>query len=286
MTISGAYFDRQIEVFIGNELVSNFITDLRVNFDITKTNSAVSNHGTVSIYNLSDKTRGNVVPLNTNISISAGYKSLNGPQQIFQGQVLRVNTVYQFPDVITKIDAGDGITASAQSRQAISFASQVSAIEVLNACANALNIPIQEIPKDVDDQYQQGFAHTGSVKKALDTVTKRLNLQWSVQDGKLQIIKQDGVSEQPPAQVQNVTGLLESIQSVGDMTNLLIAQAQEFSPRYMFKCLINPQLIPGGSVQLNQGGINGVFKIIQVQHQGDNFDGDFVSICQVSTTGF
>lgn len=274
-------YDRVINVVYGDTQVSNLVTDLRVNFDILKTNTNISNRSTISIYNLNESNRASIHELNTQIIVSAGYANATGPKIIFMGDVLRVNHANQFPDIITKIESGDGILELRQARAPISFATEIDAFSVLQQAAKLLGLPIQEMPTAVSGSYKNGFQHTGSVKLAIDTICKRFNLDWSIQNGKLQVISKSGVSQQAPIIIDSSNGLLEKIEKVGDIQEYLIADISHESPTYKFKCLLNADITPGCSVTINDGIISGTYKVRSVQHQGDNFEGDFISICQV-----
>jgi len=280
-----ALFDRVIEVFIGNESIKNDITDLRVSFDILKTNTNIANRCTVSIYNLNPDNRGKIKELDDQIIVRAGYSEDIGTQLVFSGDILRINHQYPYPDVISKIEAGDGMKQVREKRSGISFKDKTDAMLVLKEIVKKLDIPISEIPQALKGEYSQGYAHTGSVKKALDNICKRFDLDWSVQNGKLQVIEKKGASKAEPVAIQEVTGLLEKVERVGDIQEYLVKNVARESPFLKFKTLLNPMIIPGGRVTLSQAGFPGFYKVMSVQHQGDNYEGDFITTCQVQQIG-
>lgn len=275
-------YGRQIDVLLGGQSISNFIKDLRVNFDVVKTDTNISNQAVISIYNLSPSNRAKIQELNTKIALLAGYEKDQGVKMVFIGDILRINHLYQYPDVITKIEAADGISELRDARAAKSFEEKVDARTVLEWASGELNIPIQDIPGQISGEYKQGFSHTGSIKTALDTICKRFNLDWSIQNGKLQVVKKGTVSKAAAINVSNATGLLEKIEKVGDIQEFFARNIAAESPIYKFKCLLNADIIPGCAINISQSNFaGGSFKVRQVQHLGDNFEGDFISVCQV-----
>ena len=278
-------FDRRIEVLIGQGSVKNFTQDLRVQFDILKSNNQVANSASISIYNLSETNRNQIKELDDQVLVKAGYAQDAGPKLLYIGNILRVNHTYSYPDVITKIEAGDGIKATREARGVFSFEEKTKASTVLNEVAAKLGIDIQEIPAALSGEYLQGFSYVGSIKEALTKVCDRLDLEWSVQNNKLQIIEKDSSSKAPVVRVTQVQGLLQKIERVGDIKKVLVKNAKQESPIYKFKSLLIPDIIPGGLVTFEGNQYSGTYKVEKVQHQGDNFEGDFISTCEVKPVG-
>jgi len=268
-------FDRIINVQVGGKLFPN---NLRITFDIVKTNQSVCNSASITIYNLSEDSRNQIRELDDDIVVNAGYREYGGPKLVFTGNILRVNHTYNLPDIMTKIEGGDGIKALREKRQSVSFEEDTSVKDVLGKVASNMGMVIRELPQDIEGQYAQGFSHVGSVKEGLDKVCQRVGAIWSVQDNELQITKDNSASVHAPIKIARVDGLLEKLERLGDARKFLADSDAAINSGYRFRTLLNPDIQPGRKITL---GDQGSFRVERVQHQGDNFENDFISIVEV-----
>lgn len=268
-------FDRVINVQVGEKLFPN---NLRITFDIIKTNESICNQASIVIYNLSENSRNQIKDLDTEITLHAGYSEYTGVKLVFKGNVLRANHTYSLPDIMTKIEAGDGIKALRETRNTVSFEEKTKVKDVLQKVAGDLGLEIREIP-EVEGEYAQGFSFVGSVKDALDKVCERCDASWSIQDNQLQITKDKAASVHAPVKINKIDGLLEKLEPLGDVRQYLLGTDDVIKSGYRFRTLLNPDIQPGRKLTL--GGYPGAFRVERVQHQGDNFEGDFISIVEV-----
>lgn len=269
-------FDRVINLQIGSKVFPN---NLRITFDIVKTNESICNQVSITIYNLSENSRNEIKDLDTEIALYAGYSEYGGPKLVFKGNVLRVNHTYALPDIMTKIEGGDGVKALRETRHSVSFEEKTQVIDVLRKVASDLSLEIRELPTDVTGEYAQGFSHSGSVKDGLDKVCQRIGATWSIQDNQLQITKDASASVHAPVKITKIDGLLEKLEPLGDVRQHLLGSGEAIKSGYKFRALLNPDIQPGRKLTL--GGYPGAFRVERVQHQGDNFEGDFISIVEV-----
>lgn len=269
-------FDRVINVQVGDKFFPN---NLRITFDIVKTNESICNQVSITIYNLSENSRNEIKDLDTEISLYAGYAQYGGPKLVFKGNVLRVNHTYALPEIMTKIEAGDGVKALREARHSVSFEEKTKVKDVLQKVSSNLGLEIRELPKDVEGEYTQGFSHSGSVKDALDKVCQRCEATWSIQDNQLQITKDESASVHAPVKINKIDGLLEKLEPLGDVRQYLLGSGDAIKAGYKFRALLNPDIQPGRKLTL--GGYPGAFRVERVQHQGDNMQGDFISIVEV-----
>lgn len=273
-------FDRVINLQVGSKVFPN---NLRITFDIVKTNQPICNQVSIVIFNLSENSRNEIKDLDTEVTLYAGYAQYGGPKLVFKGNVLRVNHTYALPDIMTKIEAGDGVKALREARHSVSFAEKTKVIDVLEKVSGNLGLEIREIPDDITGEYTQGFAHAGAVKDALDKVCQRCEATWSIQDNQLQITKDSAASVHAPVRINKIDGLLEKLEPLGDVRQYLLGSGDAIKTGYKFRALLNPDIQPGRKITL--GGYSGAFRVERVQHQGDNFEGDFISIVEVKELG-
>lgn len=265
-------FLRQAQVTIGSSGNPKAleIDSLRIGFKIDKTVLPDPNKATIQIYNLKEKSRQKFEDKNSRILLKVGYgKDSKDLKQIFIGDVRRVAHVKQGPDWITEIEAGDGevdFTGSVNEKQFEAgtplkqvFTDVVGELkDVKNNIANGLKFA---------GNLAQGLVTSGSVAKVLDNLTARVGAEWSVQDNELQVLKIGEPKITKAIFLSPETGL------VGSPAKTFIG--------FQITCLLNPDLKPGGLAQILSRDAKGLFRIQSVQHGGDSFSGQWLSVCEL-----
>jgi hypothetical protein len=207
-------FDRRARVTVGNVAISNHLRDdqpgdegkldgLRVGFTIEKDLTRHPNVAEVVIYNLSRATRERLHrEPSTPVVIEAGYAA-TGLVVLFSGEMREAFSRPE-PDGTwaTILRAGDGDTALRQSRKATSLRPGVSAERVASDIFKDLKVGAGNLWTELktqvgsadfsvdklNDAFAKGFSGVGSVAAQLDKVTKSAGLEFSVQDGEVQIL--------------------------------------------------------------------------------------------------
>ena len=267
-----ALFNRAVTVSLASGFSSS---DLFITFNVQKTAKEQSNSCTVTIANLSEQTRNSIKEIDDVLTLSAGYEEDVGAKVIFTGDVVRIKHNINPPDIITEIECGDGIKTLRETRASTSYKDGTPAKNVLNELAKKMGLPIREIPEDIDEQYVQGFSHAGSIRDAINKVTDRLGLEWSVQNEEIQILKKGLASKGSAINISFETGLLEYPEKLDNLRDNL-TETQP-APGVRVKTLLNPDLIPGGKIFIEVGEFPGLYRIDRVSHTGDNRDGEFIS---------
>lgn len=272
-----ALFNRIVSV----SLKSGFSSDeLFISFNVQKTAKEQSNTATVTIANLSANTRNSIKEIDDVLTLSAGYQEDTGAKVIFVGDVVRIKHNINPPDIITEIECGDGVKTLRETRGSVSFKDGTPADNVLKDLTGKLGLPLREIPEGLSDQYVQGFSHAGSVRDAINKVTDRLGLEWSVQNEEIQIIKKNEPSKGSPIDISFATGLLEFPEKLDNLRDNLVDVQPP--PGIRIKTLLNPDYVPGRKVFLKEGEFPGIYRIERVTHSGDNKDGEFISELEAS----
>lgn len=272
MEFSLALFNRVVNV----SLSSGFSSDnLFVSFNVQKTAKEQSNSCTVTIANLSEQTRNSIKEIDDQLTLSAGYEEDTGAKVIFIGDVVRIKHNINPPDIITEIECGDGVKKLRETRGSTSYKDGTPASNVLNDLAKKLGFPIRELPEGISEQYLQGFSHAGSVRDALNRVTDRLGLEWSVQNEEIQVLKKNLASKGSAINISFQTGLLEFPEKLDNLRDNLTETQPP--PGIRVKTLLNPDFVPGRRIFVQEGEFPGFYRINRVTHSGDNRDGEFIS---------
>lgn len=272
-------FDRQIEVVLNLPGVSFSADNVRIDFEIMKSTDVSSNSAKVQVYNLSIISRNQIQELNDLVTIKAGYAQDVGAKLIFTGEMLRVTHENQPPDIVTIIEAGDGISQMREARDSISFAEGTGAKNVLDDLSNKLGLPIRNLPSEIKGQYLHGFSHVGSVRDALDRVTKRENLEWSVQNGELLVLPKRKPLDGEAVLIAPERGMLNLPERLRDLNFNLVDEQKK--PGFKVRSLLNPNIEAGSKVRLQTSIASGEFRVEVVRHVGSNFANDFYTEIEI-----
>lgn len=242
----------------------------RIAFNIELTSEGNANVGTVSIYNLNETSRSFIETDKIRLTLMAGYGPK--PPVIFTGEVDgdRTRSEKSGPDIITTIESGDGRFSLKNVVLNKTFAPGISLERVLEDVRAQMGIPGEF--KDISQEtFNQGLSISGSPKEILDNLTKKQDLEWSIQNGVLEIKRRNGSILEERIDISPETGLV----SIPKKTN----EGVEFAT------LLNPALRPGRPVKIQSKFLKGedFFIVRTVQHQGDNFEGPWTSFVEAAT---
>lgn len=265
--------NRKVKVIAGGYLIEA----LRTTFRVTKRLTKEPNEMELTIYNLNDQQRASMQKLPLAVVLEAGYE--DGTATIFSGDARYVDSGREGADWITKIQAGDGERSYRFSAFSESFKSGTSVAAVFQRAAAALGVDADAatavVNSGVLDQFSQGASFHGRASAAIDSLLKGRGFEWSIQDGKLQVL----ATGKP---LQNAAVLLNANSGlIGVPTHAAPAKPgtkQAFhAPIMKIKSLLQAQLAPGKLMRLESAAVSGNFRIEQVIHSGDTHGGDWFS---------
>jgi len=256
------------------------IKNLRLSFNVKKTGTEEFNDGNVSIYNLSESTRNKIKDLDDVLVIKAGYESLNNEQVIFVGNITQINTLYDSkPDILTIIEARDGVTSIRQLRLSVSYKNGTSAKKVLKDILNKTGLPLKnfEMSSIIDKQYVNGFSFVGMGRVLLNNVCLYLGLDWSIQNDEIKLQRTGMTDETKIVQLSASSGLIGSPERVLNISHK--SKQKNAIKGWKIKSLLMPQIEPGNLifVQSKEIPIGATFKVIEVHHIGDTHGNDWTT---------
>lgn len=261
------YLRKCILDIIGQSGTSS-ISDLRVEFDLTKNLESTPNSGTLKIYNLSDSTRSLLEGKNTKVNIQVGYEETL--ETVFIGDVTKASHERQNVDIITTVDLADGDNAYRNSSFVKGYPKGTKLKNVIDELSKELKVTtgtIQDVPEET---FNFGLSLSGLIKDHLNKLCRPRKLEWSIQNQTLNIIGEDKT-------LKNVNILLSPDSG-------LVGFPAKTDKGVQFESLLQPQLNPGSKVTLESRVVSGTFKLRKVQHVGDNQRGTFLSKCEASST--
>lgn len=261
------------------------VTGLRIKFKVEKSLESAPNKAAVAIYNMNETNRslaesqpiqkkssdGSITLIPGYLLIDAGYgeremKDPNGNaviqktfENVFAGDLSRVLTRFEGSDIITEFEAEDGAKEFKDSKADLSFAPGTNMTDVFAAMTQKMGLKQGEISGITAKSVQNGLTVSGPIRRFLDTATKSMELEWSIQDGALQIIKKNAGLQKEAVHLSPETGLIGSPKKkdVGiEVTSLL-----------------QPKIAPGRLISIESKFIKGnIFRVLKVTHEGDTHD--------------
>ena len=284
-------FDRRVQVDIQkpNSLVALRVEGLRIIFDVTKDAKASSNIARIQIYNLTKETRQTFQELTDQVIIRAGYAD-ESLDEIFHGDLVSISHPKGDGDVVTTIEANDGQKALRDSYSSVSYAENSSLKQVIQDLAKQMGLPVKSVDYlnlIQDQKFLQGFSFSGPTKAALDKVTARAGLEWSVQGNQLQILKRGGVVPRDPSQIPLVTPSQGLIGSPERMQRIKAESPEKKPPGWLIKTVLIGRLEPGGQIGLQCEDVPqaSAFRIESVHHRGDTHGDEFTSLTEALDPG-
>ncbi len=282
-------YDRQAQVEIGKSaaLIALRIEGLRVTFDVQKDLKTSANQARIGVYNLSAATRGRIRELTDTVTLRAGYVD-ESLKEVFHGDIVTVSHVREGADIVTRIVANDGGTAIRGSFASVSYAEGASLKRILTDIVTAMGLPIKYLDSFDDQQFLQGFAFAGRARTALDKVTARAGLEWSIQGGQLKILKRGGTDNPRNIAVPVISpqhGLIGSPERLDRLTD--DPTAEKKPPGWKLKSLLQAAVEPGGKVGFTSAEepTAKAYRVQSIQHKGDTHGDDWTSTIEVLEPG-
>ena len=250
--------------------------DLRVSFNVLRTLRAVPAQAEVTLYNLEPGLRRRLVeaaarkltPAGTQgargrvrVRLLAGYAT-TGVSQIFAGDMREVRVEDQGPDVAVRISAGDGLGSVSTRGAPRTFAAGTPLIDVLKRALQDSGLEAGNALASAQDALRGrtvgsgGLALDGDPVRAIDEVVRAVELEWSIQDGQVQVLA-------PDRALAGVAVLL----SAG--TGLVGTPSEDQRRHVRATALMNPEIAPGRLVRIESRDFSGDYRVQAVRYIGD-----------------
>lgn len=253
MASSQFLFTRQWAVSIGTQgQTGSLYPNLHTTFDIEKTSISTSNKAKIALYNLNKTSRIKFVK-GMFIQLQAGYQGLI--ETLYVGDIVRATSERKKGDIITTFECGDAERQLINAHFDGSYPAGVKVVQIIQDVAKALGVNVGTVIGIQDISYNAGFSASGSCKHILDRVLANMNLEWSIQNGYLQILPKKAHNGEEAIVISKETGMI-GVPSQG-------------TDCYTFDALLNPKLMPGQPVQIISETVNGFFKIRKAHFEGD-----------------
>lgn len=272
-----SHFIRQIHIYIGTDDNLTIFKDLRINIRIRKEATETSAEGTVELYNLSEDRREDLRSRGSHIIVIAGYaESFSSLQRafvenvVFSGDIRRIERFWNGVDHITRLHLGAQIDLQSKNIFVRDYGEGDTPVrQIVMDGIQALNMqsgPLDLIPADA---VETDFSYSGPTRIMLTERLRPLGLRYFVEGRTVRITGELQVDDQTETlRIDNRSGLLEAPEITENGLRI--------------RSLFNNLIVPGATIVLNHPHApSGNYKCVEVEHSGNNWDGDFVSIAEL-----
>lgn len=265
MSFEGKVWDRSWNITLGD--VS--INALACEFEVKKTLLPQPNVATIRIFNLSDATRRKLTqPKKVKARIEAGYQGslsmiyLGDVRAMAPGEVQGANRV-------TELTCADSERLIMGTRLRVPIGPKMDTGDALNTIVKALGVKDGNTAQTVANLrakgravFTRGTVLTGNTARILTDFCRAAGLEWSVQDGAIQLLDIGGAMETHPYKLSASTGLIGSPK----LSNEGFVTAE---------CMMLPGLRPGVRVVIDGEYVKGTFRITQADYTGQTHGNDW-----------
>lgn len=251
------------------------ITDLRIRFRVERSLTKTPNQADIYLYNLASSSRTDLETKPLSVRLEAGYDDV--PRLLFLGDLHFGMSQQEPPDWETLLQVGDGDRAYNHARCNRSYPPGTTVRTVLQNAASSMGLTLpRNVSEDpaLDARFVRGSASHGPVRDELTRLLAPFGYHWSVQNGKLQVLRDDEVSSVNPRPIDQDHGMIG--------TPEFGSPPKSGKPPHMrVKTLLYPELTPGDLVQVNSISKSGKFRIEKVRHTGDTHSDEWTTEIEI-----
>lgn len=217
------------------------LSALRIVFAVNKTDGQTPNTANIRVYGLNRDTKNRIEKEFTDVLLQAGYESNFGI--VFTGTAKKVikGTEQNNVDHYLEIQAADGDNAynfSTVNTTISAGASRRDQIDKIAKVMNGKGVSTGSIELDDTQKLPRGKVMYGMSRDYMRQSSASGGASWTIQDGVLKVIPKTGVLPGQAVVLNSGSGL--------------IGRPEQTNTGIKFRCLLNPFILVGGAVQIDQ----------------------------------
>lgn len=254
------------------------ISGMQIQATIEKTLDQSPNKADVKLINLSPRTRAELQRDGVIVTLDAGHDGV--ARRLIGGDLTFGHSYREGTEWITDLTIGDGARAYAHARvKPRAYKAGTTVITVLREAAASMNLTLPrnvEISPELQTQFAGGWALNGRTRDELTRLLAPFGYTWSIQGGRLQILRDEEVRADIARVISEETGM------IGSPIYGKPAKPGE-PPKRSVRSLLYPELNPGAKVSIDSRQLEGIFKIEKVKHTLDFEGQDWTTEAEVKT---
>lgn len=252
-------FGRVCKLYLSNAASALDVSHLRVTFDVHQALTSAPNWSTIRVYNVDEDTISQIQYEFDRVDLYVGYGDADEATHLFQGQVIQFNAGSEVgPDTWLDIVAQDGelatnwttvnhtLTAGWTQREAAQEAARAMA-ENGATVGHVGGLPETPMPR--------GKAVYGMARDYLDALRFNASSDWSIQDGRVELLPFEETTPDEAVVLTAATGLIGVPKRTVD--------------GIIIKSLIDPAFQRGGMVEIDNASIQD--PNIDLEYKADNY---------------
>ncbi len=269
-------FDRKVNLTVSNESEAFVIENLRIDFNINKSEKGASSDSEISIYNLNEFTRKKILSEFKGLELKAGYGKAE--TILFSGYLRKAYTKKQGPDIVLNITAGEGD---------LDFK-----LKTINKTYQ--NTTLQEILEDLVSNFDnlkvnlfKGFDNikitnrpivlSGSILDSINKLSKRYAFKWNLSNNNINFRTENsffgenyfidvnsGMINIPELSEDGLITINSLLYPNLNLGNLIKVKS---------KFLEEIELANNNSKSSETEGASGIYLIEQLSHRGSSYSG-------------
>jgi hypothetical protein len=154
--------------------------------------------------------------------------------------------------------------------------------DLIKESASSLGLPTPVLDgiTDFATEMLGGETLSGRASTELTRVLKPHNASWSVQDGRLQILRGDAARPGTALLVSQDTGMIGVPEYGAPQAAATTAAGKTKkgkAPVLTVRTLLYPTVTPGGLIKVESRAVRGIFRVERVVHTGDTFGADWTT---------
>lgn len=267
-------FDRQYRMSagppgsVGFEIGGTSPYAIHISFSVQKQELESSNTAKVQVWNLNKQNLATLEAENCFLLLKAGYG--NTLPVILSGTVSHTSTRKDGSDMLTEIEVVDGLMEVRDTWVSMSYAGLVNTKKILDDTAAQMGLTVTYSYNAAFADIPNGFSFVGQAKNALSKACAVSGLEWSIQNGVLQIKKPGDVMNREVYVIGPDTGLIEIPERVQ-----ISSSDDAGTPQmgYDLVYLLNGAIGVGDYVQVQSKYLTGFFRVYSLEIDGDNLSG-------------
>ena len=270
------------------------VSALRCTFEIAKSATNLPNTSRVTVYNLSPVNREAFERPDLKLILYAGYAQDGGPKLMHSGNVFYSYTRREGANFATELQLGDGHVPYRDTMISLSIPANGTATTAISQIASAMGLGLRMDPEALDRTWKHGFSYYGPARVALGKVTAATGLEWSIQNGVVQIIQRGGTTSTQALLISADTGMILSPERMREGAREAATVVDQSSAQHLLQntrligqrlqyngwrvsSLLLPTVNPGDAVQLmaQDKKAQGTFRVQKLFHRGDSTGGEW-----------
>lgn len=243
--MSGEQFGRKATLMVVEGEQALDLSALRFTFSVKAQDVESPNNAAIRIYNLSDVTVAKIRGEFSRVVLQAGYENNFGV--IFDGTIKQVRIGREGPtDTYLDLLAADGDIAYNLAMVNKTMAAGSTSNERIQVAVDAMKdkgvTGSQVLLPETGGVLPRGKVLFGMARAALRAESQNQGASWFINQGQVQVVKNDGYLPSQAVVLNGQTGL--------------IGRPEQTIDGIRARCLINPQLAVGGRVKIDNEVIN------------------------------